>query len=309
MKRFLLFLALVCSTTIHSLETDLYFPTFKEGFYRNGRSESTYKKRLLRDKAKAKESLYTEMYESSVAKLLLDKNSGSTTIPKVVHVIWLGSTLPEKYAEWLTTWQGWDGWEFRLWTDKEASELEMVNREIFESSKSYGEKSDILRYEILYQFGGLYVDTDFACFNPEYFDAFHRSLDLYIAFLPAEYVLFRMGNSIIGSVPNHPFLLQLITELNHNFKKKKGAVPMAKTGTAYFTHMMELYLSEGEENRKSVTLLPPSFFYPFTHNEIKTEVKGGLRSIQSADVAPETCAIHFWEGSWSKNKPKKPSTK
>lgn len=309
MLRGLLFLAIVCSTTLHSLESDLYFPTFKEGFYRNGRSEWTYKKRRSRDKAEAKEALYAEMYERSVAEMLSVEENDSTTIPKVVHVIWLGSPLPEKYAEWLATWQGRDGWEYRLWTDKEAAELEMVNREIFESSRSYGEKSDILRYEILYQYGGLYVDTDFACFNPAYFNVFHRSLDFYISFLPAEYVLFRMGTSIIGSAPNHPFLLQLISELNHNFKKKKGAVPMAKTGTAYFTNMMELYLSEYEENRKSVTLLPPSFFYPFTHNEIKTEVKGGLQSIRSKDVAPETCAIHFWEGSWNKNKPKKPSIK
>ena len=40
--------------------------------------------------------------------------------------------------------------------------------------KILGEKSDIFRYEILYRFGGVYVDTDFECIKP--FECFAQNV-------------------------------------------------------------------------------------------------------------------------------------
>ena len=39
----------------------------------------------------------------------------------------------------------------------------MKNRSIYESTDNIGFKSDIARYEILYKYGGIYIDTDFEC--------------------------------------------------------------------------------------------------------------------------------------------------
>ena len=39
----------------------------------------------------------------------------------------------------------------------------MEKRDVFERAINPGMKSDIFRYEILKQIGGLYVDTDFEC--------------------------------------------------------------------------------------------------------------------------------------------------
>lgn len=310
LRCFLSLILLICSLNF-SFADNLTFPSFKEGLYRNGRSESNYIRRFIREKNKsvlaeaiAKRDLYNKMYGETVENILSRSHYKVETIPKIIHLIWLGSPFPERYEEWSKTWKAMDGWEYRLWTDKDVEELELVNRELFDASKNYGEKSDILRYEILYQFGGLYVDTDFACFNPDYFEAFHHSLNFYIGFIPIEYVLFRMGNSIIGSAPQHPFLLQLITDLKENYHKNKGAIVMETTGTAFFTKTMEDYLSKGKENQLSVSIFPASFFYPFTHNEIITEVQRWHNPIKDDDVSPETCAIHFWDGSWSRNEVK-----
>ena len=38
--------------------------------------------------------------------------------------------------------------------------LEMQNRDIYEKETDYACKADILRYEILYQYGGVYIDAD-----------------------------------------------------------------------------------------------------------------------------------------------------
>src|SRR6185437_8027044 len=44
--------------------------------------------------------------------------------------------------------------------------LELQNQKFFDLSNNWGEKADIMRYEILYQFGGVYGDIDFICFKP-----------------------------------------------------------------------------------------------------------------------------------------------
>jgi hypothetical protein len=48
----------------------------------------------------------------------------------------------------------------------EQKKFKMKNKDAFSGATNYGEKSDILRYEILSQFGGIYVDCDFECLKP-----------------------------------------------------------------------------------------------------------------------------------------------
>ena len=45
----------------------------------------------------------------------------------------------------------------------EAQNLSMKNKKAFLSAHNYGMKSDILRYEILHTYGGVYIDTDYEC--------------------------------------------------------------------------------------------------------------------------------------------------
>ena len=85
-------------------------------------------------------------------------------IPRIVHQIWLGGPLPDKYRLWSQSWSTKNpGWAHRLWLDADAAQLRMKNRVAFDAAINPGEKSDIMRLEILQQFGGLYVDTDFEC--------------------------------------------------------------------------------------------------------------------------------------------------
>ena len=51
-------------------------------------------------------------------------------------------------------------WEYKLWTDETVKEITLINQELFDKAKNYGEKSDILKWELVYRFGGVYIDTD-----------------------------------------------------------------------------------------------------------------------------------------------------
>jgi mannosyltransferase OCH1-like enzyme len=82
-------------------------------------------------------------------------------IPKIIHQIWIG---PKKRPDiWMDTFRKFCqefGYEYVLWDDKRVNEMHMVNRSFYDSEQTYNGKSDILRYEILYQYGGTYVDAD-----------------------------------------------------------------------------------------------------------------------------------------------------
>ena len=41
--------------------------------------------------------------------------------------------------------------------------LTLKNQKAYSMAKNWGMKSDILRYEILQKFGGVYIDTDYEC--------------------------------------------------------------------------------------------------------------------------------------------------
>ena len=68
-------------------------------------------------------------------------------------------------------WRGEGKWRLRgcslnvqvLWTDEQVAGLTLFNQAAFDAAPNFGEKSDILRYELLYAFGGVYVDVDLQC--------------------------------------------------------------------------------------------------------------------------------------------------
>jgi len=114
-------------------------------------------------------------------------------IPKIIHNIWLQGyeNLPEKtkntynHIKKLNT-----GWDFIFWN--ETMILELLKKypkvyHVYENIKhlsgninSNAIKSDIARYIIMKEYGGLYFDIDFVCVSS--FDSlFHENNTIYVA--------------------------------------------------------------------------------------------------------------------------------
>ena len=89
-------------------------------------------------------------------------------IPKLVHQIWIGpKKRPDIWMDSVRDFCKTEGFEYVLWDDQKVSEMEMVNRSWYDNEPTYNGKSDILRYEILYQYGGVYIDADSFITSPE----------------------------------------------------------------------------------------------------------------------------------------------
>ncbi len=195
-------------------------------------------------------------------------------IPKVIHRIWLGGAeMPPEYVRFGESWrEHHPEWEMRLWTD--ADPPPMTHPEGFARCRNFGEASDVLRYEILSQFGGVYVDTDVQCL---------RSLEPLIEDASAFAAYARpglIGSAVVGSVAHHPAILsalEVVAAGAGSGSQVETTGPVALTGVLKDAEDVELF---GRE-----TFYPLDYWeIPFADN-LESEIR-------------DAYAIHHWHATW-----------
>lgn len=163
-------------------------------------------------------------------------------IPKVIHFIWVGpNPFPQESVQNVYSWvENHPDWTVKFWTDRKRPlphaqmELHLISDFQFESletfyndSDNYAEKSDMLRYEILHQEGGLYVDHDVKCFKS--FTPFHYNYDLFCGLEPPHKPVMSssisVNNNIIGTMPRHPILKECIENVQERWNEIGMAYP------------------------------------------------------------------------------------
>jgi mannosyltransferase OCH1-like enzyme len=241
-----------------------------------------------------------------------NSHQGASGVPKVFHFIWLGSPFPKaKFQYFYESFQRHhppsNGWQLHLWTDEKVAELrreeELVNAQVFDSAGNFGEKSDILRYEVLYRFGGIYVDVDFECFRP-FDDLCGRSdLDFFAGISNTRTV--ELNNGLIGAAPGHVFLEHIIKGVRSDpmtvIFAMVGGNPMGKhaafmstierTGPGHFTRTI-MNSPKTWKNAAQSVVLPTEYFYP-----VPNHVPSSVSDIAHF-ISGKTYAAHRWCKSW-----------
>jgi len=237
-------------------------------------------------------SFLKKLYEKNAPWVI--KPSQSYKIPRHIHQIWIQGEMPEQYKKWQQTWQElMPGWNYTLWTDKEIRKLPLKNRALYEQATNYGEKSDIARYEILNLFGGMYIDTDFECLNPEIFDYLNRCYTFYTGLAPLDCAHLVCANGLIASAPGHPILKEMIASLSGSYDEhtpvhlRAGPIPFTKV----------VWRCADQAGYDDI-IFPPSYFYPVG----MLNVVGGSYTTPAHYyqlIKPESIALHYWGRSWS----------
>ena len=227
---------------------------------------------------------YKQVYLSK--KNLQFKAPSSFKIPKIVHFIWLGPRpFPSESVENIRTWIAHHpDWHFYFWTDHErmppCNHLEMRDIKDFKfkylekkfyASKNMGEKSDLLRYEILYQKGGVYVDHDVKCLKP--FHNLHAAYDFYAGLeMPhtgVEERALTVAIGIIGIKPYHPLMKKVIEIVTERWEEvtRRFASDDLLSQARLVSHRSYISLTLALENNLSLwedggIVFPASYFYP-----------------------------------------------
>ncbi len=84
-------------------------------------------------------------------------------IPKIIHYCWFGgNVIPDKLKSIMSTWKILEnaGYEIKCWNESNCSfdENEFVRRAYLQ--KRWGYVGDYYRAKVLYEYGGIYLDTD-----------------------------------------------------------------------------------------------------------------------------------------------------
>jgi len=213
---------------------------------------------------------------------LLNEPDDIERLPKRIHQVWLGSPVPDCYRKYMSSWQRYHPtWDYYVWTDVDVKSIEITNRAAFDRAQNPAMRSDILRYEILRQYGGLYVDTDFECLRP--FDDL-----LYLNFFTGisyDSVL-QLYNGLIACRPNHPIINDCV-KINTTYDGNKGSRIINETGAYHFTRCFLRNITN-----KTVAF-PMDYFYPYPNS-----LKGA--GDPYSFVTDKTYALHHWAVSWTK---------
>ena len=131
------------------------------------------------------------------------------TIPKILHQIWIGPKAAP--TNLMRTWKEKNpDFEYILWT-----ETELINRNIqlechtqIAAIPEINGKADIIRWEILWQIGGYFVDADSICIEP--FDAFFDGRTGFATFENENNRRGLVATGTMGFQPRHPLCRDII---------------------------------------------------------------------------------------------------
>jgi inositol phosphorylceramide mannosyltransferase catalytic subunit len=276
---------------------------------------SEYQNILERNDFQMVYGIFKDLYEKHNFKTL--KATEDTRIPKLIHVMWLGGKLPEEFESYVASWKKYHpDWKMLFWTDSkenyargdvvlqsfselqtrllsgkkgeciviDSNRLAYENKKFYDAAINYGEKSDILKWEIVYRFGGVYVDTDFECLQP--LDQYNHTFDLYTGLQPLDTNMVQLGAALYGAIPQHPILKACVEMIKHNQDIQQIIV---KTGPIHFTKVFAHFA--GKTGLRDVAL-PSSYFYPCGYEQRGTPQQEWCKN--------ESFAVHHWAGSWLK---------
>tara|TARA_B110001450_G_scaffold179923_2_gene168103 strand:+ start:4520 stop:5974 length:1455 start_codon:yes stop_codon:yes gene_type:complete len=89
-----------------------------------------------------------------------------SNIPKIIHQIWIGDKPPP--TKFMDSWKNKhepEGFEYIRWTEQELMKRGFTSQlqDKVDSMEEINGKADILRWEILYEYGGFFTDADAYC--------------------------------------------------------------------------------------------------------------------------------------------------
>jgi len=206
-------------------------------------------------------------------------------IPKFLHQVWVGPPVPEQFAEWAAEWKRMHpSWVYLLWLDADLASFTMTNQRLYDDAEQIAGPSanqfraDLARYEILYRYGGVYVDLDCEPLRP-----LDPLLDAE-AFVGWETDLVWANNAVMGAEPFHPWLADLIDGLPAHVAAHPGRRPNVLSGPQYITPRLTL----------DITVHPSRAFYPYLWSDVGTARESG--------PFPDAYCVHHWNNTRQRNR-------
>ncbi|MDT0645318.1 glycosyltransferase [Zunongwangia sp. F260] len=212
------------------------------------------------------------------------------SIPKVIHYCWFGNKLkPQLVDDCITSWK-------EILTDYNIIEWNEKNTDLKHPfiKKAYRQKkwafvSDFVRLKVLYEYGGIYLDTDMLIL---------KALDDFLedkCFFGAEDEEY-ISAGIIGSIKYHQFIydcLQEYEKIKINNETSWLGISVPKIITQVFKNNFNFdgFFKEKKE-LYGIVVYPSSYFY-----SLNLKNRGDIKNYRNY-LTDDSYAVHLWNSSW-----------
>lgn len=217
--------------------------------------------------------------------ICLNKKGGIILIPKKIHYCWFGGNpLPDDVKKYIATWKEYcPDYEIIEWNEQnfDISCNDYV-REAYEAKK-WAFVADYARLKVLYDFGGIYMDTDV-----ELVKSFDNLLNC------KAFMCFENDRSVsigtLGTEKNSSLVLEFLSAYqNRHFLKKNGSYDTT-TNLKIVTNI--LTQNHGLKTNGNMQILGDVYIYPMDYFIAKSYRLGWIQRTNN------TYAIHHYSASW-----------
>ena len=208
-------------------------------------------------------------------------------IPKKLHYIWLGGNpLPEIALKCMESWKKFcPDYEIVVWDESNLNlDINTYCREAYDAKK-FAFCSDVLRYDVLYKHGGVYLDIDVEFVKP-----IDDMLNNHI-FLGFESPEFVAPGLIMGAEAGSETIKTLLSEYDDEHFVLENGKFNYKTICARVTEYLCKNCGLVQDGSKqlldgNIAIYPVEYFCPYNAVTKKIEITDATRS------------IHWFNASW-----------
>ena len=206
----------------------------------------------------------------------------NSKIPKILHFIWLGDQqYHPHYLFFLQSWfQNYPDFIFCFWNDTNL--IPLFNQYSFDNSLTQAQKADICRYEILYQYGGIYVDAD--VYSIKNLEEIIENIDGFSGYESEDFIAI----GLMGFSKNNIFLKQIILFLAFNYALYSNTKIPYQTGPVFFTTMWNCLIDKSSSKYKA---FKKEYFYDYSYKDKQNK--------KSIVFKKNNYCYHSWGYSWN----------
>ncbi len=219
--------------------------------------------------------LADECFENDIYGIKKEKEQ---LIPKIIHYCWFGDKpIPEKLKKLMDSWKEYcPDYQIIRWSEKNYDlKKHAYTKEAYEHGK-WAFIPDVARLEILYENGGIYLDTDVEIVKP---------LDdlLYCkGYVGVEkWGVINVGGGC-GVIPHHPMIGHLLEErFKIPFVRPNGKLNLESSGAYETLPFIEKgYRPDNTvQNIEDMTIYSWDFFHPYDYLTKETHLTGNTYSV------------------------------
>jgi len=186
------------------------------------------------------------------------------SIPKILHQLWIGPA--PRPVTMMATWQAkHPDFEYILWTEEEFVSRGLVippeTQAQIDRMEEINGKADIYRWEILHQYGGVFVDADSICVEPlDPLIFFHPKTVAWAAFENETERGKLIATVAMGFVPGHPLCADILSWIRTS-PEATDMIPQFKAWYSVGPGVITRFLETGRY--PDFTVFPSHFFLPF----------------------------------------------